>query len=203
MKFNKITIGQFLKCKTIADLEPDLINRNIKLLAELSGKTFDEIESMPIEQLTAALKDFNKFELLNPNAKVRMDFKVNGRRFKCIWQTQKLTAAQYIDATSFCKDEKNIVGNIHNILASICVEKTWYGRVKKYDGLNHKEVADLFYNHLKIDVAYPIMLFFCKYFKELGDNILIYLEQEAMNQVKITKPILDKVLKANGGSLSQ
>jgi hypothetical protein len=199
MKFDKITIGQFLKCKTIADLEPDLINRNIKLLAELSGKTFDEVESMPIEQLTAALKDFNKFELLNTDAKVKMDFKVNGRRFKCIWQTQKLTAAQYIDATSFCKDEKNIVANIHNILASICVEKNWYGKVKKYDGANHKEVADLFYNHLKIDVAYPIMLFFCRYFKELGGNILTYLEQEANKAMEKAKPIADKILKQSGG----
>ena len=201
MKFDKITIGQFLKCKTIADLEPDLINRNIKLLAELSGKTFDEVESMPIEQLTAALKDFNKFELLNPNAKVKMDFKVKGRRFKCIWQTQKLTAAQYIDATSFCKDEKNIVANIHNILASICVEKNWYGKVKKYDGANHKEVADLFYSHLKIDVAYPIMLFFCRYFKELGDNILTYLESEANKAMEKAKPIADKILKQSGGGL--
>ena len=201
MKFDKITIGQFLKCKTIADLEPDLINRNIKLLAELSGKTFDEVESMPIEQLTDALKDFNKFELLNPNAKVKMSFKVKGRRFKCVWQTQKLTAAQYIDATSFCKDEKNIVANIHNILASICVEKNWYGKVKKYDGANHKEVADLFYNHLKIDVAYPIMLFFCRYFKELGDNILTYLESEANKAMAKAKPIADKILKANGGGL--
>lgn len=201
MKFDKITIGQFLKCKTIADLEPDLINRNIKLLAELSGKTFDEVESMPIEQLTAALKDFNKFELLNPNAKVKMDFKVKGRRFKCIWQTQKLTAAQYIDATSFCKDEKNIVANIHNILASICVEKNWYGKVKKYDGANHKEVADLFYSHLKIDVAYPIMLFFCRYFKELADNILTYLESEANKAMEKAKPIADKILKQSGGGL--
>ena len=201
MKFDKITIGQFLKCKTIADLEPDLINRNIKLLAELSGKTFDEVESMPIEQLTDALKDFNKFELLNPNAKVKMSFKVKGRRFKCVWQTQKLTAAQYIDATSFCKDEKNIVANIHNILASICVEKNWYGKVKKYDGANHKEVADLFYSHLKIDVAYPIMLFFCRYFKELGDNILTYLESEANKAMEKAKPIADKILKQSGGGL--
>ena len=203
MKYNKITIGQFLKCKTIADLEPDVLNRNIKLLAELSGKTFDEVESLPIEKLTNALKDFNKFELLNPNAKVKMSFKVNGRRFKCVWQTQKLTAAQYIDATSFCKDEKNIVANIHNILAAICIEKNWYGKVKKYDGANHKEVADLFYNHLKIDVAYPIMLFFCRYSKELADNILTFLELEAMNQLKKTQPIVDKLLKANGVGLSQ
>ena len=198
MKFEKITISQFIKCKTIAELETDPLNRNIKLLAELTNKTFDEIESMPIEDLTKSLKAFSEIENLNPNAKVKMDFKVQGRRFKCIWQTQKLKASQYIDATSFCKDEANIINNIHNILAAICVEKTWYGKVKKYDGANHKEVADLFLNHMKIEQAYPIMLFFCRYYKELADNILTYLELEAEKALAKVKPILDKHLKLNG-----
>jgi len=201
MKFEKITISQFIKCKTIAELETDPLNRNIKLLAELTNKTFDEIESMPIEDLTKSLKAFSEIENQNPNARVKMDFKVKGRRFKCIWQTQKLKAAQYIDATSFCKDEANIINNIHNILAAICVEKNWYGKVKKYDGANHKEVADLFLNHMKIEQAYPIMLFFCKFYKELADNILIYLESEAEKALAKVKPILDKHLKLNGVGL--
>ena len=198
MKFEKITISQFIKCKTIAELETDPLNRNIKLLGELTNRSFHEVESMPIDKLKLALKSFSEIENLNPNARVKMDFKVNGRRFKCIWQTQKLTAAQYIDATSFCKDEASIINNIHNILAAICVEKTWYGKVKKYDGVNHKEVADLFLNHMKIEVAYPIMLFFCRYYKELADNILIYLEAEAEKALAKVKPILDKHSKLNG-----
>ena len=201
MKFEKITISQFIKCKTIAELESDPLNRNIKLLAELTGKSFDEIESMPIDKLTIALKSFSEIESLNPDAKIKMDFKIKGRRFKCIWQTQKLTAAQYIDATSFCKDEASIINNIHNILAAICVEKTWYGKVKKYDGINHKEVSDLFYNNMKIEVAYPIMLFFCKYYKELADNILIYLEQEAEKAMEKVKVTVDKVSKLSGVGL--
>ena len=201
MKFEKITISQFIKCKTIAELETDPLNRNIKLLAELTNRTFDEVESMPIDKLKLALKSFSEIESLNPNARVKMDFKVNGRRFKCIWQTQKLTATQYIDATSFCKDEASIINNIHNILAAICVEKTWYCKVKKYDGVNHKEVADLFLNHMKIEVAYPIMLFFCRYYKELADNILIYLEAEAEKALAKVKPILDKHSKLNGVGL--
>lgn len=201
MKFEKITISQFIKCKTIAELESDPLNRNIKLLAELTGKSFDEIESMPIDKLTIALKSFSEIESLNPDAKIKMEFKIKGRRFKCIWQTQKLTAAQYIDATSFCKEEASIINNIHNILAAICVEKTWYGKVKKYDGINHKEVSDLFYNNMKIEVAYPIMLFFCKYYKELADNILIYLEAEAEKAMEKVKVTVDKVSKLSGVGL--
>lgn len=203
MKVKNLTVGQFIQCKTIAEFETDAINKSIKMLAILSGKTFDEIESMPIDELTKSLQVFNEIETLTENTKVRMKFKVKGRRFECIWKTQKLGANQYIDATYFCKDEKAIISNIHNILAAICVERTWYGKKLKYNPENHKEIADLFYNHLKITQAYPIMLFFCKYFKELQKNILIYLESEAMKVMEKTKPIMDKHLKADGVGLQQ
>ena len=190
--FQNLTIGEFLKCKTIADLEDDPLQRKIKLLAAVSKRTEDEIESLSIEQLTKELKDFDSIETLSQNAKVNMHYKIKGRRFLVIWETQKLTAAQYIDATYFCKDQANIVHNIHNILAAISVEKTWYGKLKKYDGTKHKEIADLILNNMKIKKAYPILLFFCKYWEELQKAILTYLEAEVKNQVKSSQEILNK-----------
>jgi hypothetical protein len=158
---------------------------------------------MPIDELTNALKVFNDIETLTSNTKVKMKFKVKGRRFECIWQTQKMGANQYIDATSFCKEEKDIVNNIHNILASICVERTWYGKKLKYNPENHKEIADLFYNHMKIKQAYPILLFFCKYFEELVNNIQIYLEEKSQKAVKLANSNSQVVehLKKNGVGL--
>lgn len=203
MKIENLTIGQFIRCKTISDFETDVLDKSIKMLAIVSNKTFDEIESMPMQELTDALRQFNEIEKLTDSTKVRMKFKVKGRRFECIWQTQKLGANQYIDATSFCKNEKEIVNNLHNILASICVERTWYGKKLKYNPEQHKENADLFYNHMKITDAYPIMLFFCKYFKELHDNILTYLEEEAMKSMKIANKYKskEKHLKKSGDGL--
>jgi hypothetical protein len=203
MKLENLTIGQFIKCKTISEFETDVLDKSIKMLAIVSNKTFDEIEAMPVNELTDALKQFNEIEKLTENTKVRMKFKVKGRKFECIWQTQKLGANQYIDATSFCKDEKDIVNNIHNILASICVERTWYGKKMKYNPENHKEIADLFYNHMKITSAYPIMLFFCKYFEELHSNILIYLEEAAEKSMKMAMnhPKVVEVLKRSGDGL--
>jgi hypothetical protein len=37
---------------------------------------------------------------------------------------------------------------------------------------------------MKIETAYPIMLFFCRYYKELIENILTYLEGEALEAMK-------------------
>lgn len=203
MEIKKLTIGQFIRCKTISEFEIDAIDKSIKMLAIVTNKTFDEIESLPIEELTKALKVFNEIETLTSETKVKMKFKVKGRRFECIWQTQKMGANQYIDATSFCKDEKHIVNNLHNILASICVERNFLGKKLKYNPDNHKEIADLFYNHMSITQAYPIMLFFCKYFKELHNNILTYLEEEAENSLKSmkTNPRVMELLKASGVGL--
>jgi hypothetical protein len=205
MKLENLTIGQFIKCKTISEFETDVLDKSIKMLAIVTNKTFDEIEAMPVDELTNALKQFNEIEKLTESTKVRMKFKVKGKRFVCIWQTQKLGANQYIDATSFCKNEKDIVNNIHNILASICVERTWYGKKLKYNPEKHKEIADLFYNHLKITQAYPILLFFCRYFKELHDNIQIYLEEEVQKAVKVAKsnPQVVEHLKKSGAGLPQ
>ncbi len=159
-------------------MEQDPIMRKVKMLAEISGKSEDEIEDLPISELKKQLEEFNQIETLTGNKKVKMKFKVKGRRFEVIWKQQELTASQFIDSTFFTKDSTDLVNQIHNILAAICVERTWYGKRKTYDGSKHKEIADLFYNEMKIATAYPIMLFFCKYFEALQVSIETCLMEE-------------------------
>lgn len=176
--YNQLTIKQFLQCKIIAELEQDPIDRKIKMLSIVTGKSEDSIEEMKIEDLMASLKEFSEVESLHPESKVRFKFKIGKQRFELIWKTQELLASQYIDATHFTKDSESVVGNIHNILAAICLKKTWYGKRIKYDGAKHKEISDLFYNELKISTAYPILLFFCKFCEMLEVNIQTCLMEE-------------------------
>ena len=176
--YNQLSIKQFLTCKRISEMEQDPIMRKVKMLAEISGKSEDEIEDLPISELKKQLEEFNQIETLTGNKKVKMKFKVKGRRFEVIWKQQELTASQFIDSTFFTKDSTDLVNQIHNILAAICVERTWYGKRKTYDGSKHKEIADLFYNEMKIATAYPIMLFFCKYFEALQVSIETCLMEE-------------------------
>ena len=194
--YENLTIKQFLNCKLISDLETDPIQRKVKMLAEISGKSVDEIESMPIEKMIKHLKDLENIENIATLSKVKMKFKVGSKRFECIWKPQELTAAQYVDVTHFCKDQDAIVSNIHNILAAICVEVKWFKRTK-YDGVKHKEVANLFLNKMKISQAYPIMVFFCKFYQELSNSILICLEKE----VAEVKELAEKHLKSDGDGL--
>lgn len=192
--YYELTIKQFLKCKTISELETDPLQRKISMLAELSGKTVEEIESMPITALQSHLAKFSSIDTLEPNSKVKMRIKVGKQRFDLIWKSQEMTAYQYIDTVNFCKDPVN---NIHNILASLACEVTWYGKRLKYDGSTHKERADLFYNQMKIKQAYPIMVFFCKYLKELANSTEDFLIVEA-EKVKV---MVEKHLRSGGDGL--
>ena len=165
-------------------MQTDPIDRNVRLLAEVSGKTVDEIESLPLTELKAKLKYLANIEDLGEVGKVRMKFKVKGKWFKVIWKTQELTSGQYIDVSHFTKEPDKIIYNIHNILAAISVPMK-YGLIQqKYDGAKHKDIADLLYNHMTIAQAYPIMLFFCRYYEELDSNILTYLVEEGKKALK-------------------
>jgi hypothetical protein len=183
-KYSDLTIKQFLNCKLISEMQTDPIDRNVRLLAEVSGKTVDEVESLPLTELKAKLKYLANIEDLGEVGKVRMKFKVKGKSFKVIWKTQELTSGQYIDVSHFTKEPEKIIYNIHNILAAISVPMK-YGLIQqKYDGAKHKDIADLLYNHMTIAQAYPIMLFFCKYFAELDSNILTFLVEEGKKALK-------------------
>jgi len=183
-KYSDLTIKQFLNCKLISEMQTDPIDRNVRLLAEVSGKSVDEIESLPLTELKAKLKYLANIEDLGEVGKVRMKFKVKGKWFKVIWKTQELTSGQYIDVSHFTKEPDKIIYNIHNILAAISVPMK-YGLIQqKYDGAKHKDIAELLYNHMTIAQAYPIMLFFCRYYEELDSNILTYLVEEGKKALK-------------------
>ena len=182
-----LTIKEYLKIKTISELETDETQRDIKLYAALTGMDLDKVKQLSVDEISKV----NQILAVQDNKRVRLKVKVNGKRFKFIWREQEMTADQFIDATFFCsKDDQE--QNMHNILASFAVECNWYGKSKPYNGSNHQQVAQIFYEHMKLQDAYPLLLFFCNYYKELSHATLIYM---AENRELWTNFI------ANGGGL--
>jgi hypothetical protein len=174
--YSDLTIKQYLQCKIIAELEPDPLIRKMKMLAEVSGKTLEWAESLPLGELRSRLKDLDQINETPKEGGAKMKFKIGGKTYKIKWRAQDMTGDQYIDATHFCKDPTKIESNIHNILSALAVECGWF-KDKPYSGETHKERADLFFNEMKMKQAYPIMVFFCEYFKILEVNTLTYLAE--------------------------
>ena len=183
--FTELTIKQYLQCKIISESESDPIIRKCKFLAEATNRTLDDVESMPLNDLYKQLGEITNLESIPKDGKIKLKFKVGGRKFLVKWREQDLSAEQYIDVSYFTKDPAKIEHNIHNILASLCVEKKWF-KYLPYDGQNHKERADLFFNQMKIKDAYPIMVFFCKYYRELTKNMEHFL-------VEMAEELVDKL----------
>jgi hypothetical protein len=176
--FTDLTIKQYLQCKIISESESDPIIRKCKFLAEATNRTLDEVESLPLNELYSQLGEITNLESIPKDGKIKLKFKVGGRKFMVKWREQDISAEQYIDVSYFTKDPNKVEQNIHNILASLCVEKKWF-KYLPYDGANHKQRADLFFNELKIKDAYPIMVFFCKYYNQLTKNIQSFLVEQA------------------------
>jgi len=104
---------------------------------------------------------------------------------------QKLDAGSYITIMDTLKraKEDGVLPYIHKILAELAREKG-----EKVE----PEVANLFYKHLTVDIAYPIAVFFWKLSNALMLRILPYLA----NQMEMKVNELEDLLK-NGDGLSR
>lgn len=169
---DELTIKQYLKLKAIAEAEIDEMQMLVKMYSELSGLDVEDVRKLSYEELNK----INDIKHLENNNKIKLKFKIGNKRFKIIWQEQELSTEQYIDVTHFCS-QNNLEDNLHNILASLAIEVNWVGKTKGYDGSKHKEVAQLFYNNVKIKDVYPLVVFFCEYYQELTRGMLTYFQE--------------------------
>ena len=191
MNYYNITIEQYCKLKAVGRLKDDPIERQISELAILSGKPESYFETMPLTKLMRQIKNFTHFQTEAPKKLSNYIF-VGWRLFKVDWRLTEISSAQFIDMGSFIKDQETIDENIHNIMACLTRRVRWF-TAEKYG--SHAERAEYFYRKMKIKKAFPVALFFCKFFEELLTVIPSFLEREMEKLKKM-------IAQANGdGSL--
>lgn len=186
MNYYNITIEQYCKLKSVGKIKSDPIERQISELAILSGKSETYFETMPLPKLMRQIKNFTNFQT-EPSKKLSNYIIVGWRLYKVDWRLTEISAAQFIDMGEFVKDQETIDENIHNIMACLTRRVKWF-KAEKYRG--HSERADFFYKKMKIKKAFPVALFFCRYFQELLNHIPSFLEKEIQKL---------KVMITNGG----
>jgi hypothetical protein len=58
-------------------------------------------------------------------------------------------------------DERQLVQNLHRIMATLCREAGWFGWFpKKYDGSAHADRAELLKTHAKVGDVWGVVSFF-------------------------------------------
>ena len=186
MTWKDINVFQWQQIVDLFTKEKDLneLDLAVKSVAIVTGMTEHQIDSLSIGELNPLLKsiDFIHEEIKPEPSKF---IKVNGRRYKCIYDVRKIPAARYIESKHFATD---VNGNLHKVAACLVMpmKKTIFGwKVDKYDASKHEDYAqDML--EAKITEVLGSVVFFCLVYRNWTKASKDYLVAEMMEK-KLTK----------------
>ena len=176
MKLQDLTIDQFQRIAAL-ELSPALndADKRLGVVAIVEGVDVAIVRDMPAASLTkrykAIIKEWNEL----PALAYKRKFKAAGKWWIPTVFTDELTAGQLIDLMEMnTTDERQLVQNLHRIMATLCREAGWFGWfAKKYDGSAHADRAELLKNHAKVGDVWGVVSFFLlsseSYLKILSD----------------------------------
>ena len=153
--------------------DTDVIERYIDIIALLSNEKPSLIMKMPIDALKQAIDYVSFINELPKETKIKNVIEINNQVYKGTLDITKLTAGQYIDIKTFCKDSELIFENLANIMAVIYVEEG-----QEYEGTKHANRARLFQEKLNIADVYGFTLFFSNLLNDLTLDIVDYTIQQ-------------------------
>ena len=170
--------------------DTDVIERYIDIIAILSNEKPSLIMKMPIDALKQAIEYVSFINELPKETKIKNVIKINNQVYKGTLDITKLTAGQYIDIKTFCKDSELIFENLANIMAVIYVEEG-----SEYEGTKHANRARLFQEKLNIADTYKFTLFFSNLLNDLTLDIVDYTIQQ---QTQVIAELQDLMSNGDG-----
>jgi hypothetical protein len=196
MKINLPTSWEAVNLKQFAQLQAklqdgteDVIERYLDIITVLSGEKPSIVNQMPLEALKKAIDYVSFINQLPKETKIKNQFEINGQIYKGVIDVTKLTAGQYIDIKTFCKNTDEIFDNLANIMAVIYIEEG-----QEYEGTKHAHRARIFQEHLKISEVYGFTLFFSNLLNDLTADILDY----TIREQKVLIEEMQRDLMSNG-----
>lgn len=164
MRWNDITVWQYQNIvKALSDKSLDDIDKSFKLIALVYNMTDNQVDSLLQEDYKAKLKDL---EFLNqlPEGKPVKIIKVNGKRYRPIYNITKMPFGRYVETKAFVGD---IYANLHKLGATMVMpqKRTWYGRWvdDKYDAGMHEDYAEDILAANFTDVYFSLVFFYQVY----------------------------------------
>lgn len=148
----------------------DEIRTAYNVMSVLTGKPIHEYRKMKWmdfvkEQESLEIPNISSF----PDAWVT-SFEVKGETFFVNQYVTDWNTEQFISMSSLTKEKEAIVDNLHLILATLCYKD----KDEDVQMTEFNRRAELFREHLDVDVAYPIGFFFALLLVKLSEHIPSY-----------------------------
>lgn len=194
MTWDKITLGQFQELSKALQTEDDPFERDFRavcIMYRLPEKQVNSMEKQQFDQLVRGL-DFLHTEQI-PYKPVKA-VKINGKRYRFIYDVRKIRAARYIEAKAF--EGAGLIANLHKVAASMAMPQRrilgiWCDR--KYDSSLHADYAkDL--QDAPIVAVHSSVVFFCKVFATSMLNLRPYLREEMTKTGKMTPSQIEEAI---------
>lgn len=161
MSWDSINVFQYQQLVPALGIE-DATDQNMRLIAILNGWTENQVDSLSVEEYA---NEKAKIGFLSEpiEGKPVKYIKVNGKRYKCVYDVRKLPSGRYIESKVFSVE---LVTNLHKLAASMVIpmRKTIFGwREDKYDASRHEEYSNDMLEARFVDVYHSIVFFYQVY----------------------------------------
>jgi len=184
ISWEAVNLKQFAALQSkLQQEDTDAIERYIDIISILSNEKPSLIMKMPIDDLKKAIDYISFINELPKETRIKNIIEINGQTYRGIIDVTKLTAGQYIDIKTFCKNSELIFENLANIMAVIYIEEG-----AEYEGTKHANRARIFQEKLNIADVYGFALFFSNLLNDLTLDILDYTIQEQQKLIVTMSP---------------
>ena len=202
MSWDSINVFQYQQLIPALGID-DPTDQNMRLIAILNGWTENQVDSLSVEDYAKekAKIGFLSDEIQGKPVKV---IKVNGKRYKCIYDVRKLPSGRYIESKVFSQD---LVGNLHKLAASMVIpmKKTIFGwKLDTYDASKHEEYSNDMLEARFVDVYHSIVFFYQVYrnWMEVTKDFLIAKMMEMGKSHSEAKKEVQNLLNILDGSIA-
>jgi len=144
MTWKDINVFQYQQIMDLYASAKDMSELDLayKVTGIVMDLTENQIDSLPVDQLRPLLEQI-RFVHEQPKPQPQKYIKVNGKRYRCIYDVRKIPSARYIETKYFDQDR---IGNLHKLAASMVMpqKRNWLGMWvdDKYDAGKHTEYSD-------------------------------------------------------------
>jgi hypothetical protein len=161
MKWNNISVWQYQNIvKTLANKQDDEIEKSFKLIGIVYNMTENQVNSLTQAEYKAKLKECDFLNSM-PEGKPVKVIKVNGKRYRLIYDVTRMPFGRYVESKAFVGD---IYGNLHKLGATMVMpqKKNWLGLWvdDKYNAAKHEDYADDILQANFQDVYFSLVFFY-------------------------------------------
>lgn len=172
--YNEMPISMYGKILDVLRSDLDGLDKEVALLAIVSGKSEEELVNMPLTDLRTITAKCGYLTEKPTVAEMRKEYSVGKYTLIPIKRIERITAGQFIDFQEWAKmyRERNDVEYLPQILSCFLIPKDKVYNVD-YDIF---EVQDAIRENLSVADAMTLLAFFLDSTQRSQRNILLYLE---------------------------